>query len=423
MIIIVGGGLTGLACAHQLDDLDVRHLVLEAEDRPGGVIQTTRDGTRLFEWGPQRTRLTEGFRELVRDLGIESDLVTAPADLPLYVYRDGKLRLVPFRIAEYLRTDLLSWVGKLRLLGEPFSGGPRDDESVADFLTRKLGGEAYEHLVGPLYGGLYGSDPAEMKVGLSLAHVLRELGVERSLLLPLIRRRGRIEPPPACSFHDGMQTLPRALYERNRANVRLGGAVERVSRAGGDRYAVELAGERLLADQVVITTDAATAAMLIEGTAPEVAASLRRLGYNSLAVVQLQASTDLVGLGYQVSFAQRTATRGVTFNDCLFGRTGIYTAFLGGARAEEVCRWSDERVMTTAEDEFRLVTGFAAEAVAMRRVRMPAWDRSWEALSGLRIPPGLHFAANWESRPGIPGRLLQAKRLAVRLAGEDRERR
>jgi protoporphyrinogen/coproporphyrinogen III oxidase len=423
VIIIVGGGLTGLACAYQLNALNVPHLVVEAADRPGGVIRSSRDGGRLFEWGPQRTRLTEGFRELVRDLGIESELITAPPDLPLYVYRDGRLRVVPFRVADYLRTDLLSWAGKLRLLGEPFSRGPRDEESVADFLTRKLGREAYEHLVGPLYGGLYGSDPAEMQVGLSLAHVLRELGVERSLLLPLIRRRGRIEPPPACSFHEGMQTLPQALLDRNPGNVRLGSTAIRVTPAPGNRYSVELPGETLEADHVVITVDATRAAELIEVAAPRAAVSLRRLNYNPLAVVQLQAATDLVGLGYQLSFAERAATRGVTFNHSLFGRTGIYTAFLGGARAQEVSRWSDERVMTTAQDEFRLVTGFAAEALALRHVRMPAWDRSWEALSGLALPQGLHLAANWESRPGIPGRLLQAKRLAVRLAGEDRERR
>jgi protoporphyrinogen/coproporphyrinogen III oxidase len=208
-------------------------LVLEAADVPGGVIRSTRVGGHLLEAGPQRTRLTEGFRELVQDLGLEGELIRAPERLPLYVYRGGRLRQVPLRVQEFLRTDLLSWRGKLRLLAEPLSRGPRSGESVADFLTRKLGREAYEHLVGPLYGGLYGSDPAEMQVELSLAHVLREMRIERSLLFPVLRHGGRISAPVACSFRAGMQALPNALYEHNRENVRLGTPVRGIVAANG----------------------------------------------------------------------------------------------------------------------------------------------------------------------------------------------
>ena len=117
-----------------------------------------------------------------------------------------------------------------------------------------------------------------------------------------------------------------------------------------------------------------------------------------------------------MSLAEQLSTRGVTFNDSLFGRRGVYTAYLGGAKNPEVVERPDEEAAEIAVREFREATGYHARALSVARERMPAWDRSWEALQGMQLPAGIRLAANWESRPGIPGRLAQAKRLAGGLA-------
>src|SRR5690606_18062550 len=127
-------------------------VLLEASERVGGVMHSGRVHGHLLEWGPQRGRLTREFAELVDDLGIADQLITAPTGLALFVYVRGKLRRVPFSPGAFLRSDVLSPRGKLRLLLEPFTAPPRDDESVAHFFTRKIGREAYENLAGPLYG-------------------------------------------------------------------------------------------------------------------------------------------------------------------------------------------------------------------------------------------------------------------------------
>ena len=415
MIAIVGAGVTGLALAHELARRGVEHVVLEAAERPGGVIRSGRVDGHLLDWGPQRTRLVGPVRALVAELGLEDEVVTAPAGLPLFVYHAGRLRRVPFSAAGFLRTDLLGPLEKARVLAEPLTAGPRPGERVAAYFTRKVGRAAYERLLGPLYGGLYASDPADMEMELSLAHVLREFGIGRSLLLPLLRRGGSIDPPPAASFRAGMQALPDALYHAHRANVRLGAPVREMVRTA-DGYRLSLDGGDVDARQVVVTASPPAAARLLGSMAPDAAGRIGSLTRNPLAVVHLHAETELRGLGYQVSLAEPLATRGVTFNDSLFGRTGVYTAYLGGAKRPEVVEWSDERIEETAVREFREVTGYDSRAIAVARERMPAWDVSWRALRGLTLPPGLHLAANWESRPGIPGRLAQAKGLAERLA-------
>ena len=415
MIAIVGAGLTGLALSRELRRAGVEHVVLEAADRPGGVIRSGRVQGRLLEWGPQRARLTADLRVIVDELGLADRLITAPSGLPLHVYTRGRLRLVPFTLAQLLATDLLSAGAKARLLLEPLTGPARGDERVAHYLTRKLGREAYENLAGPLYGGLYASDPADMMVGLSLAHALRELGVGRSLLLPLLRRGGRIAPPPAVSFVDGLQTLTDALHAAAGDVVRLGTRVAGI-RMADDRLVLTCREGDVPADRVVLTTPAADAARLLRDLDAAAAERIGSLRYNPLAVVHLASGADLRGLGYQVRLGEDLVTRGVTFNHALFGREGLYTAYLGGARSPEVQGWPDDAVADAAVDEFRQVTGCDSEVVSVARVAMPAWDLSWRALEGLRIPSGIEVAASWWSRPGIPGRLAEARRLAGSLA-------
>jgi oxygen-dependent protoporphyrinogen oxidase len=413
VIGIVGAGLTGLALARELGGRGVEHVVLEAADRPGGVIRSERVAGRVLECGPQRARMTPGLAALVADLGLASEVVYAPRGLPLFVYADGGLRQVPFSPRALWGSDLLSARGKLRLLLEPLTAAPRDDERVAALLTRKLGREAYERMVGPLYGGLYASDPADMVVGRSLRPLLREFGIRRSLLRPLLQRRGSIAPPAACSFRGGMQALTDALHAKCAGAVRLSAPARALVPRGDGGWTIELDSGGIDARVVVLTCPAPAAAALLDGAAPDAATRLRQLVYNPLAVVHLHApDAGLRGFGYQVALGEGLVTRGVTWNDSLFGREGVHTAFLGGAAHPRILEKTDDRLGEIAVEEFRRITGRHALALLVTRVWMPAWDLSWRALEGVAPPAGIRFAANWESRPGIPSRLRRAEILA-----------
>lgn len=391
-------------------------MVLEASSRAGGVIRSGRVEGHLLEWGPQRARLTQDFARLVEDLKLRDRLIEAPRDLPLYVYRSGKLRRVPFSPGAFLTSDILSLPAKLRLLAEPLTSAARDDESVGAFFRRKLGRAAYENLAGPLYGGLYASDPDDMIVGLSFRHVLREFDVGRSMLLPVLRRGGKVAAPSACSFQEGLEELPRALLERHRARVRLDTPVRSIAR-GAHGWSVQTDAETLDASDVVIASPARASAAMLGEALPEIARRVGELVYNPLVVVHAHAETGLHGLGYQVSLAESMVTRGVTFNDSLFARRGVYTIYLGGAKNRWVADAPEEQLRRVALDEFRTATGSDARVLAVEREWMPAWDRSWRAIQGLELPAGMHVHANWHTRPGIPGRLAGSRRLAEKLAG------
>jgi oxygen-dependent protoporphyrinogen oxidase len=212
-----------------------------------------------------------------------------------------------------------------------------------------------------------------------------------------------------------MQTLTDALHAAHAGAVRLGTPVRGLTRSGNG-WTLELDGGGVEADVVILTCEAGAAAGLLSTAAPEVAERIRGLVYNPLGIVHLHAETDLRGLGYQVALGEDLATRGVTWNDSLFGREGVYTAYLGGAKNPAVVEEPDARLGEMAAEEFRRVTGHEARVLAVARERMPAWDISWRAIEGLELPAGIRIAANWWSRPGIPGRLAEARGLAERLS-------
>ena len=421
MIAIVGGGISGLALSHHLGREGLEHVVLEREDVPGGVMRTEQVRGQPLDTGPQRTRMTADVRELVEAVHLEGELLVAPEALPLWVFKSGRLRKVPLTPADALRTDLLSWGGKLRMLAEPLTGGPRADESVADFFSRKFGREAYASFLGPLYGGLYASDPARMKARHGLSITLREFGVEGSLLLAALRKGLRArEEIPTVSFREGLGALPRALAAAAGPRVRLGTPVEGLER-GEEGYRLRLGGRgggsSLRAERVVLALPAPAAATLLAALAPEAAARIGRLRYNRLAVVHLESRCELRGYGYQVAFGEPLETRGVTWNASIFGRDGIYTAYLGGMKNPSLVEEEDGRLASLAADEFRTATGCPATPLLVSRTHIPAWDESWDALAGLTLPEGVGLCANWSARPGIPGRIAQARQLARRLSG------
>lgn len=416
VIAIVGGGITGLALGWELARRGHDFAVLEATDRPGGVVRSGEVDGRVLDWGPQRTRLTGPVRKLVDELDLQPEVVTAPPGLDLFVYRSGRLRVVPFSVGAFLRSDVVGWPAKLRAMLEPLTAAPDPSERVDALFRRKLGKELYEAMVGPLYGGLYASDPADMEVGLSLQRALRELGVGRSLLLPLLRRGGKLSPPAACSFRRGMEQLPRALAARLGERLRLSTSARRLERTStGWRLHTDSGG--LEAEHVVMTAPAPVCGCLLREVDPGLSDALAQLVYNPLVVAHLDADTELHGLGFQVSFSESTLPlRGVTFNDSLFGRRNLYTAYLGGARHPEVAEMSGDQLADLAVEQFRLTTGYEARVLSVEHEKMPAWDVSWRAIRDVRLPDGLHFAANWWARPGLPGRLAEAGRLASTLS-------
>jgi oxygen-dependent protoporphyrinogen oxidase len=429
---VVGGGITGLAATHYLVDRGVDCVTFEADDEPGGVIRSRRVEGRVLEVGPQRMRLTPGVSDLLEDVGLADDVVEAE-EAPLFVYADGRLREAPLDVGAFLRTDLLSWRGKLRLLAEPLTRSGMPQESAAELFTRKFGREAYERFIGPLYGGIYGSDPAAMPAAYALERLLEREREAGSFLQAFRERIGGGQKAPPVSFEAGNQQLPLALYDAHAGRVELGTPVTGIRPAGGStrgptrsevpatdgggRYLVETGTDTHAVEHVVLTTPAEVTARLLDGVATG-ADGLAGLTYNPLAMVHLNADCDREGFGYQVAFGEELHTLGSSWNASMFDREGLYTVFLGGMHEPELLERPSREIGSIARREFERVTDCEADVldVTTRERWFPAWDRSWDALDRFETPPGVHVATNYTARMGIPSRVREGRAVAERIA-------
>ncbi|HQY07043.1 MAG TPA: protoporphyrinogen oxidase, partial [Lacunisphaera sp.] len=238
-VAVLGGGITGLTAAWHLQKAGVPVVVLEAAAEPGGVIGSTREAGWLHESGPNS--LLEGspeVAELIDALGLgPRRLYAAEAAKNRYVVRAGRLVAMPSSPAAFLRTGLFSFGAKLRLLGEPWRARAAADaeESVADFVVRRLGREFLDYAVNPFVGGVYAGDPRRLSVryGFPKLHALEQ--THGSLLRGALKRRNASGGPAGriMSFPDGLAELPRALAAALGAAVRPAHRVIYVRRQDG----------------------------------------------------------------------------------------------------------------------------------------------------------------------------------------------
>jgi len=416
LIGIVGGGISGLLLGHELMRSGIDVTIWEATARLGGVVSSGDLEGLVLERGPQRMRLTSQVKELIKEVGLQEEVVLGPTHLPLLVYCRGKLREAPLTLSQFATTDLLPLPSKLRVLAEILTAGAGAEETVGQFFRRKFGVVAYENFLGPLYGGLYGSDPDRMLVRSALAERLTEAGIRRSIVWGIWgrTRRNSIVAAP-CSFKAGLGALPDALGRKLGKRIQLKHPVQSVHRQGKGWRVVFKEREDVLVDAVVLACPAEQAGNIIKNECPQAANLWRQMNYNKLVICHMKSDLELRGLGYQVGLGESLETRGVTCNHSLFGRKGLYTAFLGGMKNPQLVESSDEEIASIATSEFEKITGSKAVSLGVSRTQIPAWDLSWKDHNKAQLPEGLFVCSNYAGRPGIQGRIQQATLLSKKL--------
>ena len=234
-IAIIGGGISGLSAALRVHELaaeqrrDVRITLLEASPRLGGVLRTERIGEYLVEHAADMwiTNKPEGMR-LCEKLGLAERLIPTNAQFrKSLVLRNGKAHpvpegfqlMVPEQAWPMLRSPLLSWRGKLRLLAEAFVRSRRDgaDESLADFVRRRCGNEVFERLVQPLVGGIYTADPEKLSLKATLPRFI-EMEQQHGSLIRAALHQSRDRSPSESSGTSGARyglfvSLPNGIEE------------------------------------------------------------------------------------------------------------------------------------------------------------------------------------------------------------------
>jgi protoporphyrinogen/coproporphyrinogen III oxidase len=449
-IAIIGGGITGLTTAFRLRRAGVPVTVYEASNRVGGVIQTTcRDGF-LAECGPNTLLETSSvITDLVRDLRIESQrLYSDPAAKNRYVLHRGVPTPVPDSAARMFTSKLFSTRAKLRLLAEPFIGraAPELEESVSEFVLRRLGREFLDYAINPMIAGIYAGDPGK----LSVAHAFPKLHATEqtygSLILGQIlgarqRRQSKEvskQSAPKFSFRDGLQTLINALNDELRDVLHLRSAVKEIRQTNGgwrlkvlhgrfemtrDHNAVLLAAPAFKLADIAVCSDAAVA---LE--------PLREMVYAPVASVVLgfrreDVAHPLDGFGVLVPEAEQRKILGAIFSSSLFphrapGGHVTISCYIGGMRAPELASYDTASAVSLVTEDLRAILGVRGKPVFAHHTvfpkAIPQYEvgfghfRNWMNQFELNAP-GLFLAGHFRDGISLSDSIISGERAAERL--------
>jgi oxygen-dependent protoporphyrinogen oxidase len=423
-VVVVGGGIAGLAAAHRLRDAnpDLDIVLLEQADRLGGKIHTMSFAGVPVETG------AETF--VVREQGAESavlalagrvglgDRLRHPSPAPAALAVDGGLRLLPVGTLMGVPADPSSVAGVASIVdADRYEGRPLlaegADVAVGALVRERLGDEVVDRLVDPLLGGVYAGRADELSLAATIPG-LHHAASQQSTLGAAVRQALAEAPRPDgspvfASVHGGLTQLVDALATS--AEVRLGQTVRALERTGGSwrlTTGPTIAPVMVEADAVVLAVPAQPAARLLHPSAPEAADLVGQLRYASVALVSLALpqGTELPGLsGFLVPATEGYAVKAATFltnkwPELAVGGIVLVRASVGRIGEEAMLRHTDQGLIALVRDELpRLIGSRLPDPVAARVNR---WG------GGLPQYGVGHVARVGAAREGLPPALAVA---------------
>ena len=384
--IIVGAGISGLATAHALlesqSDLDLR--VIESSDRPGGKIwsEKTSEGY-LCEWGVNAFLDSKPKTlELARSLNLEP-VTSYDASRHRFIYSENKLRELPGSPPAFLKSDLVSWPGKLRIALETLvPRASKTEETLKEFAIRRLGREAYEKLIDPMASGVFAGDPQQMSVNSCFPRIKEIESEYRSLIIGLIKlqmkasKEGKKDRPQAgpagklTSFYNGMSELSDAIAANLGDRLQLSTGLDSISH-DGDHYTLHLSnGQQETTERVILAVPAYAQANILSDLAPDITQILSSLLYPPLAVCCFgyqrdKIKHDLDGFGFLVPSRERKKILGNLWDVSIFPNRApegyvLLRTMIGGARAADYVVDDQEKLADMVRGELASIMGIDA---------------------------------------------------------------
>jgi oxygen-dependent protoporphyrinogen oxidase len=461
-VVVVGGGIAGLAAAHALRQQapEAEILVLEGRDRVGGHIRTDAIDGYLCEAGP------DGFLDnapatlaLVDAVGLTPKLLQSRDEARRrYIFRHDRLHEVPLSPAAFATTGLLSAAAKLRVLAEPLAAhAPRHDESILGFAERHIGREAAHVLVGSMVSGIFAGDASQLSLRACFPR-MHDMDAQYGSLVRamLAKRRERrhdngVGAPAGrlTSFVGGMEDLVGATAQALGPIVQTGRRVTELqvrhaAGASGPRlvgaraFSLSSNGRRIEADAVVLAGPAHETADLLRPFAADAAAQLGAietaplavvcLGYDAAALTADRGPLD--GFGFLVPRGEGVRILGALWENSIYaGRApadkALLRVMIGGATDPSAVEMDDRELLVTVRASLQRTMGLTIAPEFIHIVRhwrgIPQYktghlarlDRVEVALARY---PGLVIAGNSYRGVAVNACVEDAQRVAARVA-------
>lgn len=468
-VVIVGGGISGLSAAFALheqagnNNAPLQCTVVEGQDRFGGKIVTNRRDGFITEGGPDSFLTTKpAGLALCEKLGLTSQLInTNTENAQTFTYSNGRLRqfpqgliaMVPTKVGPLFHSGVLSWPGIVRMGADwiiPRRPRTKDEETLAEFFSRRLGSEAFDRLIEPLASGIYAGDANELSVDATFSQLVELERKHGSLIkgaLAMQRARSSHGPDATArtlftTLRGGLGDLIASLEDRLSGagvSLRRGTNVQAVQAAGsgpGPPYRIELEGrDGLEAEAVILATPAYVSARFLRPFDESAALALDGIPYASTMTISMvfpeSAVKSLIcGYGFVVPRIENRSLIAATWSSMKWAERApvgqcLVRCYLGGRGREHLLDLDDAELTGRACRELEAIAGIQSLPL---RVEVYRWPRSMPQYTRghrervrhirerLARQPGLYVTGAAYDGIGIPDCILAAEQTAAKLS-------
>lgn len=437
-IAVIGSGITGLTAAYSLKKNGYKVTLFEKNGGPGGAIKSIRNGKWLTEYGPN-TLLVRDKRvaDLFTELGLNDEIIQAnPEASKRYIVKNEELVPLPMSIFEAIRSPLLSTKGKLRLLNEPFlNANPNRDQSIAEFIERRLGKEILDYMINPFVAGIFANRPEN----LSLRHTFPQMDLLEEKYGSLIwgaiagsRGSNRDDKVKRrlISFKNGLQTLPDRLAS-SLDQIHYKHKISALERKRNGWYCTGNGVQSGPFEHLIINIPLYQIGDLLDSLKGHNFVFNKEVSYSKLSVLYLGYKKKdirhrLDGFGFLVPEIEKRSVLGALFNSTLFeGRSPqdshLLTVFVGGGREPKLAEMDTDELVKMVEKELKQLIGLRGRHHFLDHVywpkSIPAYHIGYdEVLNSFdqfeRQFLGLRIAGNFRKGVSVPDCIINGLKLA-----------
>ncbi len=452
-ILVIGAGISGLVSAFFLQQQGFRVTLLEAATRVGGNIQSFKQHGALVERGPNSwINNRPAMARLVDELDLHGECVVAnPLAKRRYIVQNGHLVALPDSIGSAVSNPILNPLAKLRVLVEPLFGRAVHEETIAEFVTRRLGSQCLDWLVDPFVSGVYAGDPGQLSVRAAVPKVYALEADYGSLLrggmrLQWARRKIRSAALTGAmmSFRQGLQQLPESLNRRLGRVVHTDVQADSIGYTEATGWQVRSGERSWQAARLILAVPAHQIARLISGlhdvesgSISQVQASLRAIQYPAVASISMafkrhQIAHPLDGFGALIPSREQRHTLGILFPSSVFDHRVaagqcLLTGFIGGARNSAIMLWDTNRRQQQVLDDLTDLLDISGSPLwieesfwpqAIPQYTLGHLQRVAQVDAGLATYPGLYLCSNWRDGVALGDCIENAWQLVQRVMDE-----
>ena len=448
--LVIGGGISGLATAYHLSRMGKTVTVLEATSRIGGAVGSIEEDGWLRELGPNSLVQTPEMAALMSALDLGSEIIEAnTVAKKRFVAKNGHPVALPGNPLELLTSPLFSMGDLWHLAREAWIKPVNKEETIAEFVRRRLGQGFLDWAVDPFVSGVYAGDPNRLSVQAAIPKIYAFEQESGSLIRGGIAKMKAAKANPApvtlpakgklFSFKRGLQTLTDALAtaitSSGRGNIQLDSAITNIQRLPEGGWSVKtVQGKTFHTRQLILSTPAHVSAQLLGEVDGPLAETLAAIEYPPVTSVVMgfdrsQVAHPLDGFGLLLPSKEKKRTLGVLFSSTLFpNRTPagkvLLSSFIGGRKDPEAAQGDDQELLDRVLGDLSPLLGIKGKPEFLRVKRwqqaIPQYEIGYLELQEkisqrLTALPGLSLNGNWRGGIAVGDCLNNGKKLAERL--------